>query len=289
MTTEDKAQTPQEPSETPKPPQEAPKVEAQASEAPAKDPKVVTIPTRAMAQIKQAEREKGKKLAIQELNARAKALGFNTWEALEAAAIQKPSTAPKSPPAGLPEEAKETPQATQGQQPPKQVQPAQKASQKPSNGRDLQRELARAAEEKRRLNQQRAAEEKRRRALEQQLDATQAENALRLAAVKAGVTDPDYALHLLRNKLQNKSAEELESFDEDEFFSKNLRETHPYLYGVETRPASTSQSAAPPTPSKATQAPNGSGPIDARKLSREEFDQRLKQLNLTPPIIGMIS
>jgi hypothetical protein len=267
-----------------------------ALSANAQEPKVVTIPTQAMARIKQAEREKGKKLAHQELNARAKAHGFDSWEALEATvAVREQAQASASPPiAKKPKQVQQVSEdeelsssSDQGRQPPKQSLPIQDAS---SDRQDLQRALEVALEEKRQLNQQRAAEAKIRKSLEKQLDAVQAENTLRLAAAKAGVQDVDYALHLLRIKLTNKSEEDLSKFDENTFFSTELRASHPYLYGVEVRPASTATATeAAPSPAKTRQVEAAKQENDARKLSREEFDARLRKLGLSPPVIGMIS
>lgn len=256
-----------------------------ALSAQSRDPKVVTIPTQAMTRIKQAEREKGKKLAHQEFDARVKALGYDSWEALETAAAAKVSAMASTPPLATPPESNVAPQQTESRQPPTQSPPDHDVER-----RDLQRALEQSVEEKRQLNKQRASEEKLRKSLEKQLDAQQAEHTLRLAAAKAGVQDIDYAMHLLKNKLANKSESALEGFDEDAFFSKDLRASHPYLYGVETRPASTSAQSEPtPAPAKTRQVEAVAKENDARKLSREEFDARLRKMGLSRPELGMIS
>lgn len=272
---------------------EAEKPEAARAEAPAGDDegKVLQIPTKAMKGIKDTERERGRTLAMQELNDRAKALGFDSWEALEKAAAASKAAADK---AAAEQAAAEKAKAATPPEPPVEAKPASEAapSDKPAKpkSRELRKELRQANAEKRKLAAEQAAEREKREALEHQMTVLQAEHGLRLAAVASGVTDVDYALHVLRSTLEGKSDAELEAFDEAAFFKTTLRDSHPFLYGVESRPANTSAVADPPAaPKSGASASAPANETDARKLSREEFDKRLRSLGLSPPLIGMVS
>src|SRR5260221_7215757 len=153
----------------------------------------------------------------------------------------------------------------------------------------------RLIEDRRRANKARAAEEKRRVAAEQLLQAREAEHELKLAAVRAGIRDPDYAVVLCQRHAQSLSTEQQqEAFDEAEFFGTTLRKTHPYLYGVEERPAHTDPSTAPgergapPRPAKPAAAPAGDKK-DARTMSQQEYQATLDKYGLTNPSLGIVS
>jgi hypothetical protein len=229
--------------------------------------KVLMIPTDAMGAIKREEREKGKKQAYEELETRAKAAGFESWAAMETAlkALPKPSTKPAPEPPSAVEEAK--PKADEPD--PEKIRLQQEAL-----------EAKQKAEQEAKQNQK----------LRNELLKQQAQNDLKLAAISAGVKDVDYALTLLKRELKGKSAEELQSFDEKKFFSETLRSSHPYLYAIEERPATTASggaNGAPPPPSKGKEpiAPTN-GAVDARTLSRQEFDELLRKRGITPPQVG---
>jgi hypothetical protein len=253
---------------------------------PGRTNKVITMPTGRMAQLKREEREKGKRAALAALDADAKALGYASHEdmmqKLKASKGRPPATrtAPVSAPADDDED--QTPAA-----PPA---PSGKGRQTRA-----ERELARAQEQRRAANRARAAAEKRARALERQREADRAEHELRLVAVGAGVKDTDYALTILQRKLQNMSQAELEKFDEEKFFSADLRKSHPYLYETQqqpvttspmsdTKPVTTTPSATPPS-KPAANTPAGDKK-DARTMSKQEYDALLRARGLTPPQLG---
>lgn len=250
--------------------------------------KILTIPSNAMAKIKREERERGKKAVLAELDAQAKKAGFTTWEDMMKAATTKPTV-----------------QKTSVRPATQPVEKAQAATPAPTGNdrafRRAEKERERALEEVRRLNRARATEEKRRKDAERRVQAMEAEMTLRTAAVRAGVQDVDYALELLRRKINGKSADELKTFSEDEFFAKELRSSHPYLYGVTEIPANTSSQVAPkdapkpPAPTgKPTQMPapaptgNGGGSmVDARKLSSQEYSELLQRYGIRNPSLGV--
>ena len=247
--------------------------------------KVLTIPSNAMAKIKREERERGRKAAITELETQAKKAGFSTWEEMMQAARSMKDTAARTAPQR--QEASSTPNESASPE-------YQRAA------RRAEKERERALEEVKRLNKARANEEKRRKEAEQRVQAMEAEMTLRTAAVRAGVQDVDYALELLRRKINGKSADELKSFSEDDFFAKDLRSSHPYLYGVTDVPANTAPNASkdapkPPAPvGKPTSMPapnpgnggNGSS-IDARKLSPQEYTELLQRYGIKNPSLGI--
>jgi hypothetical protein len=240
--------------------------------------KVITIPSNAMAQIKRDEREKGRKAVQLELEDRARKAGFSNLEEMEMAAKRARN------------------QQQPRQQAPVQITPqtANASTSVPSerNLRRAEKERDRALEEVRKANRSRAAEEKRRKDAEKRVASMEAEMSLRTAAVRAGVRDVDYALELLRRKIQGKSPEELRAFNEEEFFAKELRGSAPYLYGVTDSPVNTQTAAtAAPPPAKGVPstmpAPqpgaqqNGHGdPVDARRLSGEEYSKLLSKLGV---------
>lgn len=252
--------------------------------------KVLTIPSNAMAKIKREERERGKKAVIAELDAQAKKAGYSTWEDMMKAATTMKKATPKV--------NVQRPAAPQAQQ----AQPQQTGAPNiERNARRAEKERERALEEVRRLNRARATEEKRRKDAERRLQAMEAEMTLRTAAVRAGVQDVDYALELLRRKINGKTADDLKTFSEDEFFVKELRSSHPYLYGVTDVPANTAASVAakdapkPPAPAgKPTQMPapssngtNGGSAVDARKLSPQEYTDLLQRYGIRNPTLGV--
>lgn len=228
-----------------------------------------------MADMKASERERGRKAALAEMDRKAKKLGYKSnqdmLEKLEAQRAGGRSNKPNQPAKS------DTPAPT------------------PTNDRQLnraQREIQRSADAARRANKARAQEEKRRRELEKQLAATEARQELQLAAVRAGVKDVDYAIHLLEKQMSGKSEQELAGFDEEAFFSTTLRQSHPYLYGVEERPAGPAgetrqEPKAPPKPAEKAPAKNGGSDKDVRKMSSEEYNAELKRRGLTPPGLGM--
>lgn len=224
--------------------------------------KVISIPSDAMARIKQEEREKGRKLAEKELQSRAKAAGFESYEALIEAATSKKQDPP----------AAGDPPATQS--------PAPSAS----AVRKFEQERKEWSQERARLNKKANHEHKRRRRAERERDRLQALMVLREAAVQVGIKDVDYAMHLLKEAHAGKTAAELEGFDEVSYFA-GLKETHPHLFGVSKAPASTAPTGGkPPEKKPEEKKPNGeTKPKDARHMTRQEYEQHLRDKGITPP------
>lgn len=252
--------------------------------------KTITMPTNAMRRIRQEAQEKGKKLAQSEAEKRLRKLGYKSFDEMERALSALKAgkrTTPKN--EVDTEEVEDSPRNT-NRTPPKQPAQAQTQGTAPVTDRTslrLQRENERLLEEKRRLNVARAHEEKKRRVLQRELDAQQAEHQLRLVATKHGVQDVEFALHLLRNAMGGKSEAELQSFDEEKFFGEVLRKERPYLYRTEEQYATTVPETAPTRGAQAprtAQAPRqDTNAADPAKLSREEYNKKLRALGLTAP------
>jgi hypothetical protein len=266
---------------------EAPPQSAPESTPEPRQPKVLTIPSNAMAQIKREEREKGKKAALAELEARLKKHGFSSVEEMERAAVSK----------NRPNRSNARPAAQPARSAPREPEAAPAAA-APAGSPDramrrIEREREHALEEARRHNTARSIEEKKRKKAEKELAAIQAEMELRTAAVRAGVTDVDYALELLRRSVRGKTAEELKSFDESAFFGKTLRASHPYLYGVVDQPANTVAPEATKRPQPGQQAAPAKqelqqgGPVDARRLTANEYSDLLKRTGIKDPRAGL--
>lgn len=279
------APAPPAPSTETQPPADAPPASdstTDTTEAPPRNSKVITVPTGRMASIKREEREKGRRAALTALDSEAKSLGYASHEDM----MQKLKANRGRPSAPAVRTAPTAPAESDDDQTPA---PA------PSKGRQTraERELARAQEQRRAANRARSAAEKRARVLQRQREADQAEHALRLVAVGQGVKDTDYALTILQRKLSGMSQADLDKFDEEKFFSTDLRKTHPYLYGESTQPVTTSPTSDPraptssPTPPKAPAPPAPAGDKkDARTMSRKEYEDALRARGLTPPQLG---
>jgi hypothetical protein len=266
-----------------------------AAEARTVEKKVLTIPTSVMARIKQEERERGSKQALEKLNAEARALGFKNYEDLKAAAArakarnaspvrtERPARDARTKRPGRDAEQEEVVETSSERDAARKQHPRYLAK--------LERQNQKLLEDRKKLNRAQAYEKKQRLALQRALDAKEAEMALRIAAVRSGVQDVDFAMHLLQQEVRGKSAEQLKNFDESKFFS-NLRESRPYLFAVEERPASTgapTKTAEGPAPKTAPKTPNaqekgnGNGAIDAMKLTPQEFQKLLAERGYTSP------
>lgn len=242
--------------------------ETQVQQPQTPESKVLQIPTSAMAGIKTENQERGKTELRNQLDADARALGYESHASLMASVAAAKRQAPATPPAAPSTEA--APAAT-------------------PDAAALQ--ASAFAEERKRLNTQRADEAAARKKAERALAAREAEFQLRLVATKAGVEDVDYSLHLLKKQLAGKSAEELATFNETEFFNVTLRKLHPHLYSSTevTVPANTSpatKAGSPPAPAVVKAAAGAAGQIDARKMNATEYADYLKSKGLTPPSIG---
>ena len=238
---------------------------ADASPA-APEKKVISMTSDTVGRIRAEERSKGKAAALAELNAQAQRLGFkDNAELLAYAKAQKETPPPPAAP---------KPQAT-------------KPVQRGVDPKKVEKQRSKWELEREKLRKLVAHSDRRRRALQRELDATQADISLREEAIRAGVQDIDIALMILRKHLSNKTNEELRTFDEHKFF-EDLRTQRPALFAVIERPASTSpgngvEAPKAPAPKTVTKTIANEGAVDARRLSREEFDKRLQQLGIQNP------
>lgn len=229
---------------------------------------IITVPTSAMRRIKEEERARGKRLAKQEADQRAQSLGFANTEELEQAAAATKKPAVVAPTAPAPEPAL------------------------PASGDDvaqLKAAIAQLEAKNRQLAKKNVGADRETRRLQQELEAAEAASALKFAAAKAGVVDVDYALHVLKKHVATLPSDGSAVFDEGKFFRETLRASHPALYAVQDRPATTGHSepaVSRPTPVVKPPETNGAGK-DALKLSREEYDARLRALGLTNPASGV--
>lgn len=255
-----------------------------AATDPPRNGKVIAIPSAKMASIKREAKEKGRREALASLDATARELGYASHEdmvqKLRANKGRRPA-APTARTAPPPESDDNTDDSTP---------PAPVASRRRETR--TERELTRAQEQRRAANRARAAAEKRAKQLERQREADSAENELKLAAVGAGVKDVDYALVILRRKLQGKTEDELAKFDEDKFFKDELRRTHPYLYTVQEEPVTTSPPADPANPGKQApaatppKAPASGDKKDGRTMSKAEYNETLSKRGFVNPSVG---
>ena len=260
--------------------------------------KMLSIPVSAMSKIKANERDKGRRETAQEYEMKlasvARILGFESWDEMENADPEEFWAAKQ----GQSRSDDGSRSMENPAEPETEVTMSEHDGQKqyPRYTKRLERENTRLLEEKKRLNRARAHEERRRRQLERELSAREAESTLRIAASRAGVQDIDYALHLLKKDMKNKSVDELASFDEKDYFSSALRKDHPYLYATEQQPATTgvdntqkSKVGGAPAPGQRSEASNGADDMDAKKMSREDYQNLLRQRGLTDPSVGMPS
>lgn len=249
-------------------------------------PLMVQLPQAAFAKLKAAERERGKRAALDALDAEARGLGWGSYaEMREAAASLKrrpPAQAPAPEPAYDYAAVEGADLGDEDLTPPQQT--------RTREARQVQRLL----DDRRRLNRSITHAERKRRAAEEGLAAQQAETALRVAAARHGVRDVDYALTLLRREMEDMDEEALAGFDEDAYFRERLRDNHPFLYVAEA-PATTGTSGGAPRPSTHHTAAEGGAPplppgaVDAKKLSRDDYDRLLRERGLLNPAVGSSS
>jgi phage host-nuclease inhibitor protein Gam len=225
-----------------------------------------------MKRIKEEERQRGRATAITEMNTEAKRLGFRSHEDMVKHVSQQ----------------RNKPKAAAAQ--PQQPAADGDVRESPRKLNALEREVQRLTDERKRQNRRVADLEKENKRLRTQIDAKEAESTLRVSAARHGVKDVEYALHVCRAACSGKSEDELRSFDEDRFFGETLRRTHPYLYAVEERPATTAPNAASQGRPEAPQAapavdPTAAG-VDARKLSPAEYQELLRKRGLADPLVN---
>ena len=230
--------------------------------------KNVILPQHAIGKLKEEQRQRGRREAVTELEAKFKAAGFGSIEdaiAAMAAARNAPAKAAPAPTkAAAPEVVADDEVQTTAQ---------------PQGTGDYAKQMQRLQREREKLAKQFAAEQAQRRKLQRTLEAKEAEFALRETAVGKGVKDVDYALRLIQRELEGKDEKALATFDEAKFFD-TLRGSHPYLFGEMVVPATTGTGigAAPSAPKAgAVQAAQGAaGKTDARSLSQDEFQKLMR-------------
>ena len=238
--------------------------------------KNVILPQHAIGKLKEEQRQRGRREALSELEAKFKTAGFSSVdEALEAMAQARNVPAPAK--------------VEKAPAPPKAVAPvvedeeAQTIAQ-PQTGSDAQKQLQRLQREREKLAKQFAAEQAQRRKLQRTLEAKEAEFALRETAVGKGVKDVDYALRLIQRELEGKDEAGLRTFDETKFFD-GLRQSHPYLFGEMVVPATTGTGvgAAPSAPKASdTQAAQAAANrLNARDMKADEFQKLLRARGFT--------
>ena len=233
--------------------------------------------------IKDEQRARGRREALEDLDAQARAAGFESHaDALKALAglKKKPSQ----------------PAATT------QIQGAPTMPPKPTQKNNTQ-DADKLRADKLRADEDRAAERKRwkmenrrNRELQAQLQAKDAEIELREECYRAGVKDVDYVIRLLTRELAGKSQEEINAYDRKAFYEKTRRE-QPYLFGETVVAATTGTggeqtktgdqaqaNGAPVTPAPGASAVDAAQnkKFDARTAKPEEVQARLRALGLNP-------
>ena len=265
-----------------------------------KSENMLQIPSHAMAKIKQAEREKGAAQAAEKYEARMgkllKLFGVSSWEELEQAdpeSLRQAFQGQSRPQEGSRTEEPGTVPASEdimSKEPTPEVEHPRKL-------RQVERENERLLEKQRQLNRARAHEERKRKAAERALAAKDAENELRVAAARSGITDVDYALHHLKRKMSSSPVEG--DFDAEKYFTEDLRKELPYLYKTESRPANTGVDGSavarstggngdpvPSDPKRAGEGEDGK-PIDARTMSDAEYKALLRKRGIRDPSVGV--
>jgi hypothetical protein len=229
--------------------------------------KNVVLPSATLGKLKAEQRERGAREAIGQLEAKFKAAGFGSIDdaiaAMAAARNGAQNTQHKAPAAK------------------REAAPADTTEQ--SVGKNDRKQMERIAREREQFAKRYAQEQAQRRKLQRQLEAREAEMALREAAAGKGVRDIDYSLRLLQRELEGKDEQSLATFDEGVFFD-GLRKSHPYLFGEITVAATTGTGVgnAPTAPKAGTvaQAQGAAGKSDARSLSSDEFQKLLRARGL---------
>lgn len=125
------------------------------------------------------------------------------------------------------------------------------------------------------------------RQLEAELEKQKTEQSLREMAMRAGVTDVDYAIHLFKGHLAGLTEDDIAKLDEQKWFEE-LRAKRPYLFSERVVPATTGTAgAAPPAPQPgaAAAAAARNGQFDARKATPQEVEQRLRKMGVSRPTV----
>lgn len=254
------------------------------------DGSIQVLSTAAYKRMKEQAMQRGRKESENAFNEKLRSLGYSSFDELVNALNSGPKGS-SSREENLDEDdfVEEQPKQTARPQPQQN-----REVQKMANGKQQQQQSTSAADREKQILRQQAErhrqrmieEARRRRELERSLEAKEAEMAIRETAMHAGVRDIDYAVNLLARNLESKSEEELAAFDEKQFFS-GLRNTHPYLFGEVSRPATTGPGVgvqpAPMKPGTVAQATAQNSQVDARKMNQSEFQDYLRSKGLSSP------
>lgn len=228
---------------------------------------VVNLPSSAFKRLKDEAQAKGMKKAMSELDAKAKAAGFGSFDELFAAATTKPAQA-KSQSHNTVEHTKEATVTP----PPKKT-----------GNAATDRERERLYREKLKLQSKLEREAQRRRETMREKEALEARMELERTASRIGIRDLDYAIHLLEREISGKDEAQLMDFDDRAFF-EGLRGSHSYLWGETVVPATTGNAtaAAPaaPRPNTVTQQTSAAQQVDVRKMNRQEYEAHLRSRGL---------
>lgn len=264
----------------PLPPPPAPPVIAAPAQAATGDEggKTVELKTSDIGKIKNEARDKGRREALSELEQHAVSAGFASLsDAFKAIGdLNKKSQA--QPPKPPQENAMATTTPPPKKKPPVTV---DRAAQ----------EAARVADVDQKRKDQWRNDRKARRRLEREVEAKDAEIALRGQIYSHGVVgkNVDYMLHQLRLDMRGKSVEELAKYDVKAFI-ENFRKDQPYLFGETVQPATTGTNGATPEtgtpPPPAPGAPTVDNAInmqfDARTAKPEQVQEYMKKLGIDP-------
>lgn len=278
----------------PEPPRQPP------ARAPQQPPRQQLQPSD-LQKIRQGERRKGMQMAREDADREARRAGFKDYDHMKRTAMEKRNNSNRHNNNQPQRNNQPQPQRSNGGQ---SVGALQRENQQlRQQVQSLTQKYDQAIADKRKAHKRFVSEEKARKALSFELDAERARWELKLIAMQHGVRDVDYAVDLLQRRTRGMSDEELNAFEEQKYFSEELRKSHPYLYGEEKVPAHTSAkdpaAGEPKTKQNggaghSTPAPAAKGTReqregaqeevkDARSVSRDEFSKMLKEHGLQDP------
>ena len=241
--------------------------EESAQAASPKPPATVVIPAQTIARIRKEEREKGKRLTLKELDAKAKAKGFASWEVL----LEK-AEATRADADDEDDDAPSTPA-------PRQATPTRNVDRRELA--KIRRENEQLLEERRKQNNKLAQSEKRIRELERETRSIETRFTLAAEARSAGVTDPDYAVELFQRAVKTKGPDELKDFTAAKFFG-DLKKSRPHLFAPVEVPADTSHKGE--TAPKPADAPKPTATVvDVKKMTKEEYAAYLTKRGISYP------
>lgn len=264
---------------------------------------VVTLASSAISRIRQEERQRGERRALARLDEEARKLGFKSHAALvEAAGRRRAGTRQAVPDDDGDEDSAR--HARSGRNPGRAGRDdagrrREGAAPDPREDHqlrrtvaDLQHKLAEEQRRARRLAARASTETKTRKRLARLSAAKEAELELRMAAVRAGISDVDYAVAQVQKHTRTLKDSELAAFDEHKFFL-SMKKTQPYLFRAANVPAGDGDPAgsAPPKGNNGTGVGEGNAPkdepADARLMSQADYQTTLKKLGYTNPAGGM--